>query len=245
MRKLTAFFLLPLIYWPLWAQPKPGDLVTAGSRSVKQIALTLDDGPGSHTEKFLDLLDRYGVKATFFLQGTQVKLRPKVARELLKRGHEIGQHTYSHVNFLKRFKELKQGEGPDAEQAAAHLTKEEVRQDMQKTQKVIFDTVGVSPRLCRIPHGIDRPWIKEAAKEAGLILVNWTFGADWTKGSMEELKKGYTEAIQPGAIILLHDGWPRSEKSLILTEEVLKAAKEKGFEVVPVGQLIGLNESPQ
>ena len=93
----------------------------------------------------------------------------------------------------------------------------------------------------RMPHGIDGPWVHEAAKEAGFILVNWTYGADWTSpppDPIASLKNSYVKALQPGTIYLIHDGWPKSEKSLAVTEAILIAAKEKGFELVTVGELL-------
>jgi peptidoglycan/xylan/chitin deacetylase (PgdA/CDA1 family) len=91
-----------------------------------------------------------------------------------------------------------------------------------------------------MPHGIDRPWIKEAAKETGFILVNWTYGADWLSTPEDQLEKSYINAIEPGAIFLFHDGGSKRDKSLKLTEAVIKAAQEQGYQIVPVGELLGI-----
>ena len=69
---------------------------------TRKIALTFDDGPHpSYTYRILDILDRYGVKATFFMIGSNVEYYPEVAKEVLRRGHEIGNHTYSHHRLTK------------------------------------------------------------------------------------------------------------------------------------------------
>ncbi|MBI4375981.1 MAG: polysaccharide deacetylase family protein [Elusimicrobia bacterium] len=219
----SAAFWLSL--QPAWGQPKPGDLLAYGPRKEKRIALTFDDGPGPHTEKFLELLDRYQAKATFFMLGDQVQKRSKIAKRVSEKGHEIGSHTMWHVSYRTR---------------QPHEAKKELLDDLNESSKIIERSVGIRPTILRMPKGADRPWIRDAAKEAGLILVNWSYGADWSGEPVERLKESYKRAIHPGAILLLHDGWGRTDKSLILAEAVLQAAKEEGYEVVPVGTLIGL-----
>jgi len=216
------------------AAAKPGDLVTSGPPTGNKIALTFDDGPGPNTEKFLALLDRYHVKATFFVLGDQVRVRPKVLKKTVERGHEIGNHTTQHLNYKARLKELKK-ESPDT--AVESATKELV-DDMKKSRETIETAIGKKLVYLRMPHGIDGPWIHAAAKEAGFVLVNWTYGFDWNSQTAEEMIPGYVKSLRPGAIILLHDGWPKSEKSLKIAEAVIKAAKEKKLEIVPVGELL-------
>ncbi len=220
----------------------PGSFVTKGQTTSKRIALSFDDGPGPQTDKFIELLDRYNVKATFFMLGEQTKYRPLVAKAIAEKGHEIGNHTTTHLNYLHEYRtiEKKFGADPAASQKATSQVRLELVDDMKASRKIIEGATGVKLKICRMPHGIDRPWVNEAAREAGFIMVNWTYGADWFSKPLEELEPGYLKAIQPGAIFLFHDGGSRREKSLALTEAVIKAAKEKGFEIVTVGKLLGL-----
>src|SRR5262245_50324955 len=83
------------------AAPKAGDVVTQGPTTSKRIALTFDDGPGPRTDAYLDLLDKYGVKATFFMLAEQANNRPKMAKAVADKGHEVASHTYNHTNYLK------------------------------------------------------------------------------------------------------------------------------------------------
>jgi len=241
--KFLSFLALLFAAALLLAGPLPGDFFAQGPANSKKIALTFDDGPGRHTEKFLDLLDKYHVKATFFMLGDQVQTRPKLAREVAARGHEIGNHTSSHINYLQRLKELKKEFASQglSDKEAVSKAKEELLADMGKSRRLIEKTSGKKVRICRMPHGIDRPWIKEVAKEDGVILVNWSYGADWTKTPIEKLEKGYLAAIKPGAIFLFHDDGKNWTNSLRIAEVVIKTAKEKGFSVIPVGKLLHIN----
>jgi peptidoglycan/xylan/chitin deacetylase (PgdA/CDA1 family) len=226
----------------LISSPQPGDFFAAGPRDGNRLALTFDDGPGPYTERFLDLLDKYGVKATFFMSGQQVKYRPHLAKMVAERGHEIGNHTREHINYLKHLKSLKKKyeDDPSGDQKALEQTKIDLAEDINGTQKRIKEKAGVKPWVVRMPHGIDRPWIKEVAKEQNVILVNWTHGADWSKESFETLEAGYLNATRPGAILLFHDGGSKRQKSLALVESVLKKISEKDYQAVTVSQLLGI-----
>jgi peptidoglycan/xylan/chitin deacetylase (PgdA/CDA1 family) len=220
------------------AAPRPGDFFTSGPTSAKRIALTFDDGPGPESAAFIDLLKKYDVSATFFMLGEQVKQRPAVAKRISDAGFEIGSHTTRHENYLQRFHMI-ETQHPNDENAAVAAVEAELVKDMRESRADIEAVTGRTLKILRMPNGVDRPWVKTSAKEAGFVLVNWTFGADWTKASTEELTPQYVNAIKPGAVLLLHDGGSHRAKTLAITEAVIKAAKEKGYEIVPVGQLIG------
>ena len=225
------------------AQLKPGDFVTGGPTTAKRIALTFDDGPGPNTVKFLALLRKYNVKATFFMLGDQARQRPAIARQVAEEGHEIGNHTMTHINYAARYKyRLSQTAG--SKEKAVELVKADLLADMRQSRQILEKETGAKLRILRMPHGIDKPWIKETARDAGFILANWTYGADWTSpppNPVEELKKSYVHALRPGVIFLIHDGWPKSDKSLSVTEAVIKAAQANGYEIVTLGELIGLD----
>jgi peptidoglycan/xylan/chitin deacetylase (PgdA/CDA1 family) len=216
------------------AATEPGDFFTSGPTQGKKVALTFDDGPGPHTDKFLDLLDQYQVKATFFLLSNKVKNRPEMARLIAQRGHEIANHTSKHDNYKLRLRELVK-QDPVGGQARAQ---KELTEDMRSSREVIEKTVGRKMKYLRMPYGIDGPWIHAAGRDSGFVLVNWTWGADWDAAAADKLIPGYVNALEPGAVILLHDGWPKPDKSLAITEAVLKAAKDQGLELVPVGELL-------
>lgn len=209
------------------AELVPGKFYTDGRPSRKTIALSFDDGPGPNTRKVLDLLDRYKIKATFFMNGDQVRIRPQVAREVMSRGQEIGDHTWSHLNFYAYQK--KNG---------VEMTKEKVRDEIKKSRDIIAKTTGKAPAICRMPNGYNRPWLGAIAKEYGYSLVNWTFGEDWTKIPVDQMTKDYVRHVRPGTILLFHDGGAHREKTLQVLPAVIEEARKRGLDFVTVSEIL-------
>jgi peptidoglycan/xylan/chitin deacetylase (PgdA/CDA1 family) len=241
LRLIAGVLLLQALALPAPAvELTAGTLVTRGPTSGKKLALTFDDGPAPATDKFLALLRRHNVRGTFFVLGEQVQRRPALLKQVVEAGHEVASHTLDHQNYAALLKtttaRVTQQGGTDAK--ALEQVKRALREDFRRTRDLIEQSSGVRPGLCRMPHGIDRPWIKEVAKEMGITLVNWTYGADWNKGSAQELLPGYLAAIKPGAILLFHDGRNDATTSLKLVEAVIQEARKKGYEIVTVSQLL-------
>ena len=229
LSRLLLFLALPLYHLttlPL-AALEPGSFYTDGPRDRKAIALTFDDGPGEYTKQVLDILDRYRIKATFFMNGDQVELRPETAREVLKRGHEIGDHTYSHINFYSYLK--KNG---------LEKTRGKIGDEIGKSKGIIEKTTGVSPRICRMPNGFNKPWMKDIAKTFGYSLVNWTFGEDWQKVSGEKMIEDYRSHVRPGAILLLHDGGKNRTKTVQALPGIIEEAQARNIFILTVGELL-------
>jgi peptidoglycan-N-acetylglucosamine deacetylase len=224
---LTA--VLVLISMPLSAALSPGEFYSDGPKTQKAIALTFDDGPGLYTQKVLDLLKKYNVKATFFMNGDQVLIRPALAVAVRDGGHEIGDHTWSHMNFFAY--EKKQGTP-----AARTKITEEIKRSLAEIKKV----TGVESKILRMPHGYHRPWMKEVALDQKVALVNWTFGQDWLNIGAEKMAADYEKYVRPGAILLFHDGGKNREKTLIAAERVIQKAQKEGYQILPVGQLLCL-----
>jgi peptidoglycan-N-acetylglucosamine deacetylase len=215
---------------------------TEGPKTAKRIALTFDDGPGPQTGEYLTLLDKYHVKATFFMLGELVQFRGAIAKDISLRGHEVASHTMVHANYNKKLKTWiqKLHDTSADHRVAIASAKKELMADMAQSRTLIEKATGQKIKLLRMPHGIDKPWIRDAAKESGFTLVNWTYGSDWASDPAEKLIPSYIKAIKPGAIFLLHDGGNKREKSLQITEALIVAAQKQGYEIVPVGELLSL-----
>ena len=119
--------------------------------STKVVALTFDDGPDKiYTDKVLALLKAHNAKGTFFMLGENAKGLTDVLKKVVDAGHEVESHTYTHINFAK----------VPAETGVPQLT-----DSIAKTQDILEKASGRRPQYVRMPNGIDRPWIRDVAKQ--------------------------------------------------------------------------------
>ncbi len=158
-----------------------------GRTDTSAVALTFDDGPGPDTDAILDVLAERQLHAAFFAVGQQVKKYPSVARRIVADGHEIGNHSLSHPNFLSQ-------------------SSTETREQLGRTQRIIEDVTGVAPTLARPPYGIKTPSYFGAARSLGLRVVQWSVaGFDWKPLTAERVASHVLRGACAGAIVLLHD----------------------------------------
>jgi peptidoglycan/xylan/chitin deacetylase (PgdA/CDA1 family) len=205
-----------------WAY-QPGKFYSHGRTKEKVIALTFDDGPGRWTIPILDILKKYGIRATFFMEGTQVETYPKIARQVAEAGHEIGNHTYVHFYYHK------------AKNAAPARLVHELKQ----TESCLERATGVNTRIVRMPHGYyNRTWLLSTLKEHGYALVHWSFGTDWKlKKSADEMVQDYLTHAEPGAVFLFHDGGRHREKTVEVLARVIEALEAKGYQFIPAEEM--------
>lgn len=195
-------------------------------------ALTFDDGPDPvYTPQLLDLLKRYDAKATFFVVGSNAEKYPELLKRMNEEGHLIGIHNYVHkTNWLM---------GPAA-----------VKQQIQKTSKIIQDVTGVKTHFYRPPWGIVN--LFDFAKRDDTQIVLWSaMFSDWRERiGADRLTKRMMKKLRGGEVFLLHDcgstlgansGAPR--EMLIALERILNEAKGKGLKSVRVDELIQGSEA--
>jgi peptidoglycan-N-acetylglucosamine deacetylase len=176
---------------PNWTRLPPLAAVSpAGAPAPGAVAITIDDGPDPEvTPRVLDLLDEHQARATFFCIGERVDRHPALARAIVARQHEIGNHTYRH---LKRFSLL----GPRG-----------VAQEIARAQEAIGSATGEVARFFRAPAGLRNPFLEPALTRANLQLVSWTRrGFDTVNGSVARVLDRLTRDLHGGDILLLHDG---------------------------------------
>jgi peptidoglycan/xylan/chitin deacetylase (PgdA/CDA1 family) len=187
--------------------------------------MTYDDGPGSSTRAIMDLLERHGARATFFMVGSEVERDPALAREVASRGHEVGSHSMHHLDH----------EQVDAGEAVA---------DMLAGAEVITGVLGFEPRLYRAPYGYFVPSTVAEAERRGWTCVHWSaIGNDWledaTGRSVADL---ILPGLEPGAIVLLHDS--RRGKSMnpetvvAATALLLDELADRGLRARAVGDIL-------
>jgi peptidoglycan/xylan/chitin deacetylase (PgdA/CDA1 family) len=155
---------------------------------VRTIALTFDDGPDERwTPELLDLLAAVGAQATFFPIARRAAARPDLIKRMRDEGHTVGLHCDRH------------------ERHSSH-TIEWLRRDTSSALERLRET-GVRPALWRTPWGDTAPWTETVARERGLRVVGWTVDTiDWRGDTGEAMYEGTRDSINPGAIILAHDG---------------------------------------
>ena len=191
----------------------------AGNRDHKEVCFTFDDGPHPKScAELLDTLKANNVKATFFLVGTRIKEHPEFARRMIEEGHEVGNHTESHVRLDT-------------------LPLDKVREQLQECETAFEKATGQRMYLFRPPGMRFNDKILGIARGMGYTTVGWQIGAkDFTGGgATPELVEQYvTKQLKPGAIILLHDN-PITSKAL---PNILRRVKAAGYNTVSVAQLL-------
>jgi len=154
------------------------------------VALTFDDGPDPEvTPRVLDLLDRHGARATFFVVGRKVEEHPGLTAEIHARGHMVENHTYRHLNGF------------------AFLGPRGMEREVQKAQDAIERATGRRPALFRAPAGIRNPWLDLVLARTSLSLVSWTRrGFDTVTRDGHRVAERLVRGLRAGDILLLHDG---------------------------------------
>jgi peptidoglycan/xylan/chitin deacetylase (PgdA/CDA1 family) len=186
-------------YAALSAQSQLFGKVLIAGRSPNEIALTYDDGPNDvATERLLEVLARHNVRATFFLIGRFVRLRPEIARAVASAGHLVGNHTMTHPWL-------------------AWQTANRIREELTGCNAALEDALGQPVRYFRPPHGARRPGVLRIARELGLTPVQWNvMPKDWLPVSAEVIAARAVvgikrnQRLRRGSNILLHDGGDRA-----------------------------------
>jgi peptidoglycan/xylan/chitin deacetylase (PgdA/CDA1 family) len=201
--------------------------ITRGPKNVRTVSFTFDDGPGMYTAKILEILKENGIKATFFVQGSSIKLYPGLLKKISEAGHEIGSHLYSHPNFYKY----------DKDDYYYFLVEE-----IYKTEELIKKYTGRKPNLLRMPHGYYSSWVKGVADQYDYRIIHWTAGCDWQDISREEMLDTYKCKIMPGAVFLFHDGGKGHDATLEVLKEIINEVKKRNYKIATVGELLERSE---
>lgn len=214
---LLAFGALPVFAY----NPREDSLVFYAASGGKRIALTFDDGPlTGKTEAILEVLARYGVRATFFMVGSQAEYCPETARKVAEAGHEIGNHTSGHVTLR-------------------NLSEKQIIAEISKAEKQIYKATGYMPSLFRPPEGVCTEKLSNVAACTGYGIILWSVDTfDWRGRSAAEIEDTVLKTVRGGSVILMHDGiYARSHTAEAL-ETLIPKLLEQGYEFVTVGELL-------
>jgi peptidoglycan-N-acetylglucosamine deacetylase len=186
-----------------------GPVVTRFRTQKKAVWLTIDDGPHPEdTPQLLKLLKKHGTQATFFVIGWQVQKYPELARAILRDGHTLANHTQNHpVLFFWSFLQNR------------------LAREIDLGNQSLREATGEQPRWFRAPAGMANLFLHFLLCDRNLKLIGWSArGFDGLFHDTEAMAGRICKSIQPGAIILLHEG--RRDRqghpiNLILAESIL------------------------
>lgn len=185
------------------------------------IAITFDDGPHPEfTPKILELLKKHNVKATFFCIGKHIEAYPNVFNEIIKQGHTVGNHTYSHANSFGFFKT------------------EKVIEELQKTNTIATKITGLTMQLYRPAFGVTNPRIKKALNATQLQSIGWSIRSlDTTSRTPKRIFNRTTKNLSKGDVILLHD---TSLKTITVLDQLLLFLQQQKMESVTIDSLFNI-----
>ncbi len=196
-----------------------------GNKSEQKVSLTFDDGPNPYgTLEVLNILDKFNVKGSFFLIGKYIDMHPEIVREIVKRGHFVGNHTYSHEPPIKI-------------------------EDFIKNDKILNDVLGTEVKYIRFPFGIRNnikfahDWDIEYLKKKVVIDFNCN-SKDWKATSVKDIFINVLSNIDNGSIIDFHDSSEieselraRHRKMIHSLPKIITSLKERNFDMVRIDQL--------
>lgn len=188
------------------------------ARDDNKIAISFDAAWGSeYTRKILDILDEYKIKTTFFVVKFWVEDNPEMAREIINRGHEIGNHSATHPEM-------------------GNLSAAEIEREILTTHQTIKNATGFEAKLFRPPFGHYSQRMLATIAELGYYAIQWDVDSlDWKERGAEDIFLRVTEKSRPGSIILFHNNAKYITAAL---PQILRNFQERDLAVVPISQLI-------
>jgi peptidoglycan/xylan/chitin deacetylase (PgdA/CDA1 family) len=187
----------------------------------KRIALTFDDGPHPiFTGRILDILERYNVKATFFVVGQNVENYPKAFERLVSSECEIGNHTYTHKNI-------------------GNMSEDELLMELERTERAIERISHRHTLLLRPPEGHFGDVVQRVSVVRGYDIILWSIDTlDWAHTSAADMAKKVISNVSCGDIILMHDYTSGGAHTIEALEIIIPRLIEMGYELVTVSELI-------
>ncbi len=194
--------------------------VAHGSPAQRMVALTFDDGPSGRTPAILRVLAHHHAHATFFVVGRTTRGMEPVLRHIAASGSEIADHTYSHADLLRL------------------RTPGQTRQ-LRWTRALVERATGTRPRFFRPPYGATGPAVNRLGRSLGMIPVLWSVDSrDWQLPGTKAIVRRVLANVEPGSIVLLHDGGGDRRETLRALPAILRALARRHLEPVTLSRLL-------
>lgn len=189
------------------------------SREDKKIALTIDAAwADDKTEFILETLDKYNIKATFFLCGFWAEKYPDIVKRIDAEGHQIGNHTATHPHMNK-------------------LSSQQILDELKKYDDILESIIGKRSTLFRAPYGEYNDNVITTVRNAGYEVIQWDIDTvDWREErSAETILNSVLPKLKSGSIILSHNNGFKIEQYL---PTLIETALGQGYEFVTIGELL-------
>ncbi len=186
------------------------------------IALTFDDGPSEHTIRILKVLAQYDARATFCVQGVNVRPYAEIVKLAVAQGNEIASHTWNH---------------PDLEKAS----ESKIRQQLEDTNNVVAEvTGGYQVKVLRPPYGNTNKRVRNICAEMDMIIAHWELDTlDWATRSTSKTYSKVMKNVENGVIVLCHDVY---ETTAAAMEKAIPELIAEGYQLVTVSELMSFHK---
>jgi len=213
------------------AEKFPSFLIIKGNDSLKQIALTFDDGPSVISEKIMDILERHNCTATFFWLGTNLAQHVDIVNRAIKNGYSIGNHSWDHPHLKE------------------YLPERLWEEQLWRTEKEFNSLTGSNMNYYRPPFGSVSDEQVEFLKKKNIKTILWTVSSDdWdkSKNSSDQIENRVLRNLNPGTIVLLHDfdplinpdAGPNREEMLMALDNIIVKCKVLGYQFVTIQEIV-------
>ena len=227
-RVLSALALLLAVILIFWTVNSP--VLVGASASQRQLpvycvqrqdkvaAISFDAAWGNEdTQTLIDILNKYGIHATFFVVGSWVEKYPESVKALSDNGNEVMNHSSSHAHF-------------------SQLTAEQIKADITSCNDRIAAITGTAPKLFRCPYGEYDDHVITAVREMGMEPIQWDVDSlDWKGTSAAEITQRVLQRVKPGSIVLFHNAAEHTPEAL---PDILEALIADGYTIVPISQIL-------
>ncbi|RKQ32543.1 polysaccharide deacetylase family protein [Oceanobacillus halophilus] len=193
----------------------------------KAIAITFDDGPNPiYTPQVLEIFANAGGKATFFMIGEKMEKYPEIVRMAKEKGHQIGNHTYTHADLSK-------------------LSVEELKEEIKRTEELIQELTGEMPHVLRPPFLLFNEETVAIAEENGYPMIGALNldARDWEQPGVNHILEESRKHVKEGSILIFHDGYGDRSQTIEAISKLVPELTEKGFQLVTVSELLTLSNS--
>jgi peptidoglycan/xylan/chitin deacetylase (PgdA/CDA1 family) len=189
-----------------------------GNRSLKEVAITIDDGPHVPMEpQLLSIFEKNHIHATFFLVGIKMKIHPNIIRRMVQDGDELANHTMDHYRL-------------------SYLSPWDIHNEILNNDINLYRITGLRFHLLRPPGMNYNDKVLKVEKNMGYVTVSWDCAAeDYENKSPDFIYDRIMRRVENGSIILLHDDM---ENTVIAMPRIISALKEQGYQFVTISQML-------